>query len=55
MKVLIVENNANTLKYLSDILEKEGFEVIALDNGQQALATYKEQKPDFSLTILLFV
>tara|TARA_B100001989_G_C24548633_1_gene472670 strand:- start:3461 stop:4150 length:690 start_codon:yes stop_codon:yes gene_type:complete len=47
MKVLIVENNANTLKYLSDILEKEGFEVIALDNGQQALATYKEQKPDF--------
>lgn len=47
MKVLIVENNTETLAYLSDILEKEGFEVLALDDGKQALSVYQKQKPDF--------
>lgn len=47
MKVLIVENNTKTLEYLSDIIEKEGFEAIGLDDGKKALAAYKQQKPDF--------
>lgn len=47
MKVLVVDNNKQTLKYLSDILEKEGLNTIQAICGNDALLEYKSEKPDF--------
>lgn len=47
MKVLVAENEPKTLKFLSDILEKEGFEVTAVDNGYDAYQEYNFASPDF--------
>lgn len=47
MKVLIADNNEIMLNFLSDLLNKEGFEVIAANSGQGAVEQYKEHKPDF--------
>lgn len=47
MKVLVAENEKQTLKLLSEILEKEGFLVLAAENGHDALELYKTEKPDF--------
>lgn len=49
MKVLIAENELKTLKFLSDIFEKEGFQVIATDNGYDAYQEYCFASPDFVL------
>lgn len=47
MKVLIVENNETTLKYLGEILGKEGFETVQLADGKQAISAFSKHKPDF--------
>lgn len=47
MKVLVVENSPTTLKFLTEILEKEGFEVFAIEEGAKALEAYKTHNPDF--------
>ena len=46
-KVLVVDDALFMRKMLSDILKKEGFEVIGeADNGKDAIDKYKELKPD---------
>ncbi len=47
MKVLVAENEAQTLNLLSEILNKEGFEVLGAENGEDALALYAANQPDF--------
>lgn len=47
MKVLIAENEQRTLQFLSDILEKEGFDVKAVDNGYDAYQEYSFSAPEF--------
>lgn len=54
MKVLAVENNAELLKLLSHLLEKEGFEVATAMSGIEAQEKFAAQKPDIvCLDILL--
>jgi len=46
-KVLVVDDALFMRKMLSDILKKEGFEVVGeADNGKDAVEKYKELKPD---------
>ena len=47
MKVLVAENEAQTLNLLSEILSKEGFEVCGVSSGEEALSAYQESQPDF--------
>ena len=46
-RVLVVDDALFMRKMLSDILKKEGFEVVGeADNGKDAIEKYKEIKPD---------
>jgi DNA-binding response OmpR family regulator len=47
MKVLIAEDDARTREALVDILEGEGYQVVAAEDGTQALSLFKEHGPDF--------
>jgi DNA-binding response OmpR family regulator len=47
MKVLVAENNKQMLGILTDILEKEGFEIIPVETGREALTSYDLHRPDF--------
>ncbi len=54
MKVLAVENNAELLKLLSHLLEKEGFEVHTATGGADALKKFADVRPDIAcLDVLL--
>ncbi|MDD4239485.1 MAG: response regulator transcription factor [Desulfotomaculaceae bacterium] len=44
--VLVVEDEANILKLLAFNLTKEGYQVVALNNGQAAVNFMKKGKPD---------
>lgn len=46
MKVLAVENNPKLLKLLTHLLEKEGFDTVSAEGGEEALAQYAAHKPD---------
>jgi len=46
MKVLVAENNAELLKLLSHLIEREGFIALTATGGGAALKIYREQKPD---------
>ena len=47
MKVLIAEDDPATREGLVDILEMEGYRVVAAANGEQALSLYEQESPDF--------
>lgn len=47
MKVLIAEDDVLIREGLAEILEKEGYQVIQAENGQQALNLYEQHQPDF--------
>ena len=47
MKVLIAENEKQTLNLLGEILRKEGFDVLEAENGEEAFALYEKDSPDF--------
>jgi two-component system, OmpR family, alkaline phosphatase synthesis response regulator PhoP len=46
MKVLIAEDDLYTREGLIDILESEGFGVIAAENGREAIELFKSENPD---------
>jgi two-component system, OmpR family, alkaline phosphatase synthesis response regulator PhoP len=45
MKVLVVENNAELLKLLTHLLEKEGFSVSSATAGNEAIALHMQRRP----------
>lgn len=47
MKVLIAEDDTNIRKGLKEVLEGEGYQVIAAGDGRTALDLFREKKPDF--------
>jgi DNA-binding response OmpR family regulator len=47
MKVLVAEDDANTRAGLVEILEMEGYEVVAAANGTDALRQFQGESPDF--------
>ncbi len=46
MKILIAEDDLYTREGLIDILESEGFDVIAAENGKRAVELFKAESPD---------
>ncbi|PWF54667.1 response regulator [Massilia glaciei] len=48
-KILIVDDSPTERYYLTDILVKKGFSVRTADNGEEALARIKEEKPELIL------
>jgi len=47
MKVLIAEDDPHTRAGLAEILEAEGYETVATENGQDALRLFARETPDF--------
>ena len=47
MKILIAEDDMYTRKGLVEVFENEGYEVIAAEKGDEALALYSSENPDF--------
>jgi len=48
-KILIVDDSPTERYYLTDILVKNGFSVSTADNGEEALARIKADKPELIL------
>ena len=48
-KILIVEDYAVNRSFLKFLLEDYGYEVLEAENGQKAVETAKDQKPDLIL------
>ena len=47
MKILIVEDDAHIRQGLIDALAREGYDLIAAENGKVGLGKYLAEKPDF--------
>jgi DNA-binding response OmpR family regulator len=45
-KVLVVDDDVNTVKFLTAALEQNGYEAIGAYNGQEGLGMLKSEKPD---------
>ena len=49
-KILVVDDEVQTLEMLQMLLEMYGFEVFLAENGQEALRVYAQEKPAIVLT-----
>lgn len=47
MKILIAEDDANTREALKEVLDAEGFKVVAATNGVEAVDMFRREQPDF--------
>ena len=47
MKVLVAEDDQHTRQGLIEILEAEGYQVVAAQDGKQALELFESERPDF--------
>lgn len=47
MKILIAEDDANTREALKEVLDAEGFKVVAATNGVEAVDLFRREQPDF--------
>jgi len=47
MKVLVAEDDKHTREGLCEILEAEGYQTLSAENGDQALAAFRKEQPDF--------
>lgn len=52
-KILVVEDEGNTRKTLTKILEKKGYAVISVGDGEECLEKAIEEKPDLILLDVL--
>jgi len=48
-KLLIVDDDTTLLRFLSDYLTGEGFEVVTAERGQAALRVFYEHRPDLAV------
>lgn len=48
-KILIVDDDLDTLRLVGLLLQRKGYQIIAADNGPQALAKASSEKPDLIL------
>ena len=47
MKILIAEDDANTREALREVLDAEGFQVVAATNGVEAIELFRKEQPEF--------
>lgn len=50
IKVLLVEDDKMARKRLKRVIEKEGYEVIAAQDGLEGLELFKSERPDVVIT-----
>jgi twitching motility two-component system response regulator PilH len=48
-KVLIIDDSPTERFYLTDVLRKQGYEVITAESGEQGISVAKAEKPDLIL------
>lgn len=48
-KILIVDDEVDTLRLVGLMLERQGYEIVAAENGEQALEAVENEKPDLIL------
>jgi twitching motility two-component system response regulator PilH len=48
-RVLIIDDSPTERFFLTDLLRKQGYDVITADNGEQGVAVAKSEKPDLIL------
>jgi CheY-like chemotaxis protein len=54
MKVLVVDDDRNIIRYYKEELEDEGYEVVIADTGKKALELFEKESPDIvTLDILM--
>lgn len=46
MKILVAEDDLNTRNGLVDVLDDEGYEVVTVEDGKQALDAFVRERPD---------
>lgn len=49
-KILVVEDNADTLELMSALLQMEGYEVVTAENGQEGIDVAKSERPHLIVT-----
>jgi DNA-binding response OmpR family regulator len=52
-KILIVDDDIDTLRMVGMLLERQGYAIVAASNGQQGLTLAKSEKPDLILLDLM--
>jgi len=52
-RILVVDDDAQIRKMLREILEREGFAVVAAANGKDAVSLYQNQPTDLIITDLI--
>jgi putative two-component system response regulator len=52
-KILIIEDDNDLMKVMSDILQTDGFEVLTASNGPQGLEMFAEHKPHLILSDIM--
>jgi DNA-binding response OmpR family regulator len=48
-KILIVDDDVDTLRLVGLMLQRQGYQIVAATNGQQGLARAVEERPDLIL------
>ena len=48
-KVLVVDDSKTELMFMTDLLQKQGMKVRTAENGEQAMRSLSEEKPDLIL------
>lgn len=49
MRILIAEDDANLRRGLAELLQLEGFETVAAENGASAVRAFETEQPDFCI------
>src|SRR4030042_4271034 len=52
-KILVVDDDVDTLRLVGLMLERQGYEIVAANSGQQALALVLTERPDLILLDLM--
>jgi YesN/AraC family two-component response regulator len=50
MRILIVDDEQENLRYLKETLEMQGYEIFAADNGKKGFDYFQQEKPDLVIT-----
>ncbi|HEX9028601.1 MAG TPA: response regulator, partial [Anaerolineales bacterium] len=48
-KILVVDDDLDTLRLVGLMLQRQGYEIVAANNGHQALAMAQNERPDLIL------
>ena len=51
-KVLVIDDDETTRKWLKNVIEKEGLEVLLAEDGEQALDVFAQERPGIVITDL---